>query len=102
MLDLSQLETGRLELNLGANDLAEVVRQSVDDLRENIDGRSVKCELNLAESRGVFDQRRIVQVVTNLLSNAIKFSDTGSTIHLSTSLDNVKTVNESIPGLSWR
>lgn len=93
LLDISKIESGKLELN-----------KSIIDLTQNLE-HWVKINSALAERKAIqlqlftineevlveVDIRKLEQVFNNLVSNAIKFSNPGSNIRitLSTTHDNV-------------
>jgi signal transduction histidine kinase/CheY-like chemotaxis protein len=75
LLDTSRIEAGRLEMQLERCDLAEVVRQAVQEARAVWPSRSITLELPRRKSLAVMaDADRIGQVVTNYLTNALKYS----------------------------
>jgi PAS domain S-box-containing protein len=74
LLDVSRIEAGRLELNREPTDLAQLAREVVRVLAEDL--RRAGCEVVLdvpAELIGYWDRARLEQVMTNLLSNAFKY-----------------------------
>jgi PAS domain S-box-containing protein len=74
MLDMSRIVAGRLVLVRTGIDLGEVVREVVDDFRDQ--ASHVRVELQVAvtgDAAGEWDRDRLHQVVTNLVSNAIKY-----------------------------
>ena len=74
MLDISRIVLGRLELERGPTDLGEVVREVVDDFRDQAAETRTELALSIeGDLRGDWDRSRIGQVVTNLLSNALKY-----------------------------
>jgi len=85
LLDLSKLESGKMEFNIQPGNLEEVVHSVVNELKGQMDEKSQK--LNIlpvkVDTRTAFDLRMITQVVVNLLSNSIKYSDKGMTLTLS-------------------
>ncbi|WP_437963900.1 AAA family ATPase [Sorangium sp. So ce260] len=74
LLDVSQLDTGRLELHVEPVDLAKVVNDVLERLAERIAQSgspvSVRAEPSVV---GSWDRSRLEQVVSNLLDNALKF-----------------------------
>ncbi|MGZ3461355.1 MAG: sensor histidine kinase, partial [Archangium sp.] len=74
LLDLSRLSSGRLELELGEVDLAELAREAVE--RHADQAEEVGSRLVLEVEPGVvgrWDRLRLERVLTNLLSNAFKY-----------------------------
>lgn len=78
LLDLSQLESGNLGLELQEFSLTLLIQQSLNVYRKKAKAKGVSLELDshiTAEGdRITADPQRLQQVVTNLLSNAIKFT----------------------------
>ncbi len=74
LLDVSRLQSGRLELQLSEVDLCAVCRDVVRDLELELarSGTVVACECD-ASVVGRWDRSRLEQIITNLLTNAIKF-----------------------------
>lgn len=80
ILDLSKIEAGRMDLQLGmvrVSDLAEGVRASFKHMaKEKGFGLDVVVSGD-APGEIVSDRRRVEQVMRNLLSNAVKFTEKG-------------------------
>ncbi len=74
LLDVSQLASGRLQLELEDGDLAEVVKEAVGRFSE--DASNSKCELKVSAKRGIatqVDKFRLDEAIGNIVSNAIKY-----------------------------
>jgi len=74
LLDVSQLASGRLQLEMEPGDLGEVVKEVVERFSE--DASHAKCELHLNAGRGVaarVDKFRLDEAIGNVISNAIKY-----------------------------
>ena len=84
-LDLARIETGHIDLNLRALDLAELVGAAVSLLTHNADKRGVHIDVRLFDqARAVLgDHTRVKQILTNLLSNAIKYNVEGGRVLVS-------------------
>lgn len=81
LLDLSQIESGRMRLNRQPVDVAQLVQEAV----KSIQAQALEHEIaySLAEPLvATLDRGRIEQVLRNLLSNAIKYSPGGGAIHV--------------------
>ena len=85
LLDISRIESGRLQLNITALALDPVIAEVAVSLRNQIEEKKLSLELALPQEplqvRG--DRARIIQVLTNLLSNAYKFTPEGGKISVS-------------------
>jgi len=80
ILDVSKLQSGKLELERVVFNLPMVLQNSLDMLR--IKAQEQRLELAMSYPAGlppcyVGDPNRIRQIITNLVGNAIKFSETG-------------------------
>ncbi|ADO68975.1 ATP-binding protein [Stigmatella aurantiaca] len=76
LLDVSQLSMGRLMLHLEEVDLAEVVGETVEQLRGSLERAG--CSLTVEVERplvGRYDRVRFERVVMNLLDNALKYGE---------------------------
>jgi len=86
ILDISKIEAGHIQLELGMHSVEEFVAVAVDGIAAFAESRNIliasDVERGLPQVR--VDGDRMVQVVTNLLSNAIKFSPAGSTVQVAT------------------
>ena len=76
LLDLSQIEAGKLDLNLQSVDLASLVRTNVELNRLLADRKQIELVLRCPESlpASMLDPVKIEQVLSNLIGNAVKFS----------------------------
>jgi signal transduction histidine kinase len=75
LLDVSRVQAGKLNLHLAPTDLAAIVREVVEELRQVYPERQLL--LVFPENRPVpvvADALRLGQVVTNYLTNALKYS----------------------------
>jgi PAS domain S-box-containing protein len=80
ILDVSKIEAGKLELELGVFDLRDAVDPLIDLSQLRAQEKGLAFQVSLGETaRGEFrgDVTRIRQVICNLLSNAIKFTAKG-------------------------
>jgi hypothetical protein len=83
LLNLSQVDTGRLELRLNALDLVPIIAQVVDDIRPSASAHGVFVDAQLPGAimvRG--DARRLWQIFWNLLSNSLRFSSVDGKINV--------------------
>ena len=80
ILDLSKVESGRLDLESRAIDLQRLLQSSVDLMAPHASQKELSLSIDFAQGLAswVFgDPLRIQQVINNLLSNAIKFTSRG-------------------------
>lgn len=81
LLDVSRIETGKLQLNLEAFDISKLIKDTV----ESVQG-TTKHLLKFKEMPNtsvLADKYRIYQVIVNLLTNAIKYSPVDKTVEIS-------------------
>jgi PAS domain S-box-containing protein len=74
ILDLERIQSGRIEMERGDADLAELMCRAADVMRSMAEHARVQLEVRPLRMRICADSDRVMQVLTNLLSNAIKFS----------------------------
>lgn len=86
-LDIQRMESGLISMERKPCDMAELVRQATDVMRDLADKGGVSLSVHLESVSVDADPDRIIQTITNLLSNAIKFSPQGSTVWVNTRLD---------------
>ena len=89
LLDVATIEAGELKLQLGVNNLAEVVGRSLTVNRIEAAKKRTKIALEADPELPpfYFDADKIRQVVDNLISNAVKFSPAGSSVTVATFRD---------------
>jgi signal transduction histidine kinase len=88
ILDLSKIEAGRMELELGAFDLQVALENALTLVRERAVRRGIRLELKTDARLGtiVGDERKFKQILLNLLSNAVKFTPEGGRVTLTATL----------------
>lgn len=84
LLDVSRIAKGKIQLRMERCDLAELVRQTAQDLRPSLEAAGI--ELGVSVPDGAVwvhgDRTRLAQMAGNLLHNAIKFTDSGGCVAL--------------------
>jgi signal transduction histidine kinase len=104
LLDISAIESGRLELQIEQNLLKPVIEQCIALIAPLASKKNIRIDHELEEVvYAEFDPVRIAQVIENLLSNAVKFSplDTTISIFLTEENQHVKvSVKDEGPGIS--
>ena len=86
ILDLSKVESGKMELELSAFPLRDMLGDSLAMFKEKALRGAVGIHLELdpeADADIMADQRKLKQIMFNLLSNAIKFTPAGGTLKVS-------------------
>ena len=82
ILDLSKVEAGRMELELGDASLREALEHGVAMVRERASrqGLSLDVAVDPGVDVVVADPLRLKQVILNLLTNAVKFTPSGGRV----------------------
>jgi signal transduction histidine kinase len=83
LMDISEVETGAMKLNLQRVDVAELARQLTDFYAEVAEDHEIRITLS-ADSRceAVADENRLRQAVANLLDNAVKYTPAGGHVEV--------------------
>lgn len=84
ILDVSRIVAGKLRLQMGPVDLADVVERAVNTVRHTADEKKIKLDISIDHDlpKTMGDAGRLQQVVWNLMSNAIKFTSEGGHIEI--------------------
>lgn len=85
MLDLSRIESGRLELHIEQVDLRPEADDLLRSMRPILDGKRIGGRVSVQASAGTVvpgDRTRIWQVLSNVLGNSIRYSPEGGTIEI--------------------
>jgi signal transduction histidine kinase len=84
ILDVSQVITGKLQLDVGPVDAIAVISAAVDMVQPAADSKGIQLAMMLdpAARRIAGDATRLQQVLWNLLSNAIKFTPPGGRVEV--------------------
>lgn len=104
LLDATQLQAGRISLDLSDIDACKVVREAEETLRPSAVERGVDL-LSEPPACGCFvraDEGRLLQVIGNLVGNALKFTQAGGKVRLSASprdLEVIFSVADTGPGI---
>lgn len=77
LLDVSKIESGKLEINARPVLIDEIVAKSISNNKFQAEYKSISFKTNFAEHglRAMADPHRVEQVLDNLISNAIKYSE---------------------------
>ena len=75
LLDISAIETGKLQLHKLPLNLSDIAKERIDFFKQKANEKNIEIIHDLPESAMVeLDPTRIVHVIDNLLSNAVKYS----------------------------
>jgi signal transduction histidine kinase len=84
LLDISVIESGRLDLDLDEYEIRSIVLEQLHMARLPAQNKSITVQTDLAGPLFAnCDAERFSQVVDNLFSNAVKYSPEGSTVRVS-------------------
>lgn len=81
LLDVSKIQSGRLQFTTTEFELKDAIAESVEEIRHTSSAHNMIVK-NLSNCRINGDKNRIIQVLVNLLSNAIKYSPGANEIHI--------------------
>lgn len=80
-LDVSKIQAGRLELEVGEHCLAEIASEVFEALKPMAEEKGLRIDFSGSRyCTARMDRQRIYQVISNLISNAIRFSPAGGSI----------------------
>ncbi len=106
MLDLSRVEAGSFELSPEDVDLVAIGRSVLDEFQAQSQTRQVALSFEGEDEQTAWcDEQRLVQVLRALIDNAIKYSPPGSSVRLSSRLEEqeaVVVVADDGPGISGK
>ena len=81
LLDVSKIDSGKMEVTPKPCNIAEVVRQSLELVQPMAEKKgltiNIESPFNLPQQM-MLDIRHVRQIITNLVTNAVKYTDSGS------------------------
>lgn len=87
ILDLSKIESGRMDLRQSEFDPKAAAENAVQTIRPMADAKELDLDIILEDVGSIYsDKDKVHQILLNLLSNAVKFTENGS-VSLSLSAD---------------
>ncbi|MCU7835558.1 MAG: PAS domain S-box protein [gamma proteobacterium symbiont of Taylorina sp.] len=81
VLDLSKIESGKMDFNISPVDLSKLINDVYDVILHRVTAKGLKLKLNMQTGlpRGIkTDATKLRQVLINLLGNAVKFTHAGT------------------------
>jgi PAS domain S-box-containing protein len=85
ILDISRIETGRIKLDIGPQDISQVIQEVAEAMKSQAEEKGLNLIVELPEElpavRG--DRDRITQILVNLIANACQYSWPGGLITVS-------------------
>jgi signal transduction histidine kinase len=90
LLDISKIESGKMEFHLDRLDVNDCIRKSMRSLRSLAEAHKVSIRAEQTENLPAVmaDRDRLEQVVTNLLSNALKYTNPETEVTVQTRASN--------------
>jgi signal transduction histidine kinase len=85
ILDMSRIESGKMELSLSPASIRKLLLECADMIRVKMDEKHLRFEVDVdqvGEDTVDCDKLRFNQVILNLLSNSYKFTPEGGTVSL--------------------
>jgi CheY-like chemotaxis protein/anti-sigma regulatory factor (Ser/Thr protein kinase) len=82
LLDLARFEAGNLVLDHREQDLAPIVRDTIDLVASVAEQKRIRIvnQIDAGSARAYCDRTRVSQILGNLIGNALKFTPEGGTI----------------------
>ena len=87
LLDVTKIQSGRLQFNDDYFDFNKLITELTEDLQRTTTKHQIITELH-PTGIAYADKDRIGQVITNLISNAIKYSPNANKVIVNTSIEN--------------
>ncbi|MDB5119009.1 MAG: hybrid sensor histidine kinase/response regulator [Sphingobacteriales bacterium] len=94
LLDISKIETGKIEFNKHLFDFDKMIDEAIELVQHTQNFKIVKNGLTEINFHG--DETRIEQVLINYLTNAIKYSPDSNEVHVNVSLKTENAVYVSV------
>jgi signal transduction histidine kinase len=90
LLDMSRIESGRVELYPLPTEVASLFSAAVDEFKAEAEakGVSLSAQVSLPETSVLADRERVGHVFSNLLGNAVRYTPRGGSVTLSAELTN--------------
>lgn len=85
LLDISRIESGKIEMNIGPQDLSAIIEKVTDLLMPQIKEKQLHFSLKIPPGLGgvLVDNPQIERVFINLISNAVKYTPASGKIIVS-------------------
>lgn len=89
LLDISRIESGRIQMDQAPISLLEIATQRLEEIRPQADEKSIQLDLSAPElvPEVLGDEARMGQVFTNLIGNAIKFTPNNGEVSVKVEAD---------------
>lgn len=90
LLELSQLETGNIQLNIEKSNPYEMVNYAIEAVKVQADQKQIQLQIEAQENLPLAkaDSEKTAWVLINFLTNAIRYSSENSTVKIKVSSEN--------------
>lgn len=104
ILDLSKIESGKMELEITEVKVKHLCENSMTFVRQMAQKKNIHLSSRICDrlDKIQLDERRICQLLINLLSNAVKFTPSGGSVILEVQLETDKNSSEPVVAFSVR
>ena len=88
LLNISQVDSGKIQLNIIANDAKEIITYAINANKAAAEQKNIQLNITMPEQlpMALTDSEKTAWVITNLLSNAIRYSHDNSTVFVGISV----------------
>jgi len=88
LLDMTPIESGRLERQLEDVDLVEAAQSAIENFTPDADARDINISLDAGNEEVITaDRREVDMIFNNLISNAVKYNRDGGKVDVSLARD---------------
>lgn len=105
ILDMSLIESGKLELHNNKANIVETVTTAYDMFKAQMEEKKIDYTLDISgisHPCAVFDSNRLLRVILNLLSNANKFTPDGGSVYVALTEKELDGENRAVYSLTVR
>ncbi len=84
LLDMNQLETGKMRFSIVTVDVALLLNFTADSFKINAQNKGIQLHLDIAPTLHPIqaDERAMTQILENIISNALKYSPLGKSVFI--------------------
>ncbi len=99
--DLSQIEAGRIALQMAPTNVIQIVERAIERIQPQADSHHIEVNHTVLNGLPMMlaDAGRIDQVLLNLLHNAVKFTPDGGYITIGAQLISLPLDHDALPGI---
>lgn len=92
ILNMARLEAGRVEYDIGAVSLGEILSDLRPMIEPQLGAKSLSLDVSIGDDfpRVLADREKLQQIFLNLLSNSVKFTDSGGSVSIAAALNELE------------